>query len=100
MAACLYHGNGAAQELNCLTSLGRTTGHIGNKTGFSSLSINRLLKFQTTAWPTLGNKATENGNKSIKYTGSYFTAVKASSASQCECKARTIRELGNRLYDS
>ena len=29
----------------------------------------------------MGNKTTENGNKSINYTGSYFTSVKASSLS-------------------
>ena len=51
---------------------------IGNKTKIFSLSIDRQLKFWMTAWPKLGNKATENGN-SIKYTGTYFTAVKASS---------------------
>ena len=38
------------------------------------------MKFKITAWPKLGNKAAENGNKSIKCTGSYFTAVKASSS--------------------
>ena len=79
MAAWLHHGNDLPQELNCLTSLGRSTSHIGNKTKLSSLSIDRQLKFKITAWPKLGNKAAVNGNKSIKCTGSYFTAVKASS---------------------
>ena len=79
MAAWLHHGNNPPQDLNCLTSLGRSTSHIGNKTKLSSLFIDRQLKFKITAWPKLGNKAAENGNKSIKCTGSYFTAVKASS---------------------
>ena len=79
MAAWLHHGNNLPQELNCLTSLGRSTSHIGNNTKLSSLPIDRQLKFNITAWSKLGNKATENGNKSIKYRGSYFTAVKASS---------------------
>ena len=52
---------------------------LGIKTKLSSLSIDRQLKFKITGWPKLGNKAAENGNKSIKCTGSYFTAVKASS---------------------
>ena len=79
MAALLHHGNDPPQELNCLTSLGRSTSHIGNKAKLSSLSIDRLLKFKISAWPKLGNKAAKNGNKSVKGTGSYFTAVKASS---------------------
>ena len=79
MTTWLHHGNDPPQELNCLTSLGRRTSHIGNKTKLSSLSIDRQLKFKITAWPKLGNKAAENGNMSIKCTGSYFTAVKASS---------------------
>ena len=80
MAAWLHHGNDLPQELNCLTSLGRITSHIGNKTKLSSLSFDRQLKFKITAWPKLGNKAAENGNKSIKCAGSYFTGVKAFSA--------------------
>ena len=34
---------------------------IGNKTKIFSLSIERQLKFWMTAWPKLGNKATEMG---------------------------------------
>ena len=85
MAAWLHHGNNLPQELNCLTSLGRSTSHIGNNTKLSSLSIDRQMKFNITAWPKLGNKAAENGNKSIKYTGSYFTAVNASSWDKRRC---------------
>ena len=84
MTAWLHHGNDPPQELNCLTYLGRRTSHIGKKTKLSSLSIDRQLKFKITAWPKLGNKAAGNGNMSIKCTGSYFTAVKASSCT-CAC---------------
>ena len=84
MAAWLHHGNNLPRELNCLTSLGRSTSHIGNKTKLSSLSFDRQLKFRITAWPKLGNKAAENGNKSIKCTGSYYTAVKVSSEEAVE----------------
>ena len=92
LAAWLHHGNGPPQELNCLTSLGRRTSYIGNKTKLSSFFIDRQLKFQITAWPKLGNKAPENGHKSIKCTGSYVTAVNASS------RFRTTQYL--KLYSS
>ena len=46
----------------------------------NGLASDRPFKFWITAWPKLMNKARESGNMSIKYTGSYFTAVEASSA--------------------
>ena len=92
MAAWLHHGNDPTQELNCLTSLGRSTSHIRNKTKLSSLSIDRQLKFKITAWPKLGNKAEGNGNKSRKCTGSYFTAVKVSSLHPMINLAKIIKQ--------
>ena len=79
MTAWLHHWNESLQELNCLASLDRSNlSHLEWKR-ISSLSIDRQLKFYITAWPQLGSDSAKNGNKSIKYTGGYFTAVKASS---------------------
>ena len=66
------------------------TCHIGNEKRISSLSIDRQLKFYITAWPQLGSDSAKNGNKSIKYTGSYFIAVKASSSSQWDVRVINI----------
>ena len=54
--------------------------YIWNKTVIAYTSMDRQLKTRITAWPNLGintNKDTENGNKSTKYTDSYFIAGKA-----------------------
>ena len=73
------------------------TCYTGNKTKNSSLSIDRQLRFWITALPKLWNRTTKNGNKSIKYTGSYSTALKASSAFQITLYGRAV--ISELFYD-
>ena len=68
--------------------------HLGKNKVVSSVSIDRHFNIKIIAWHKLGmhTKLQKIGNKTIKYTGSYFTAVEVSSEKQLEyfiCKFQT-----------
>ena len=76
-AHCVLY-NTATYKTNCTTGLyGQISYHITEVCMYirSYISACRQFKFRITAWPKLGNKATENANKPIKYIDSYYNTV-------------------------